>query len=157
MESKRKSRRDANKLVRSVGLPVKGTRVDAEHANREIWGTKLMDLHYVDTITAARIIRARHYVDAVIDHLQVACLGLYSGFNDGRAKAHAALCAELGVDEHTSRSVTDHLDRLGLPLDPGHAATLDDAQRETIARHLLRALCCISNAESAKAKSGATE
>ena len=52
------NRRAANTIVRSVGLDVKRTRVCADRYSMERKGCKLVDLHGVDTITAAQIIQA---------------------------------------------------------------------------------------------------
>lgn len=54
----RVNRRRANKTVRSNGLAVRGTRVDADEFSMDHKGSKLVDLHGVDTITAAEILKA---------------------------------------------------------------------------------------------------
>ena len=91
---------------------------------------------------------ARDYVEAMIDHLQVAALGLYGGPGEMRIKAHKALCAALSINKDESRSVTDHLDRLGMPVYPDSADLLTDDKRADIADRLVTALCNLPNTRS---------
>jgi hypothetical protein len=55
------SRRAANTIVRSVGLDVKRQKVCADRFSMMHKGSKLIDLHGVDTITAAKIIQAANW------------------------------------------------------------------------------------------------
>jgi hypothetical protein len=57
-QERRVSRRRANHIVRATGLNVKRAKVDADEYSMTHKGSRLVDLHGVDTITAAEIIQA---------------------------------------------------------------------------------------------------